>query len=67
MIHPAVQFIIDETKRQKMRDYEMNRRAGYNANQMTRFRSSEYQKNDIQMVSDYLAVLGYKLEVVPLD
>lgn len=66
MRHPAVQFILDEAKGQKMRDKEINHLAGYNANQMSRFRSGESQKNDIQMVSDYLAVLGYKLEIVPL-
>lgn len=66
MRHPAVQFILDEAKGQKVRDKEINHRAGYNANQMSRFRSGESQKNDIQMVSDYLAVLGYKLEIVPL-
>lgn len=67
MRHPAVQFILDEAKRQGLRDKEINHRAGYNANQMSRFRSGESQKNDIQMVGDYLAALGYKLEIVDIE
>lgn len=65
MIHPAVDFILAEAKRQKRSDKFMNAKTGYSHMQMNRFRNNASEKVSIRTVEDYLDILGYKLEVIP--